>query len=217
MSVLGLDGFTAYSFLDDMDGPLWVRETNSANAELVTDGGQHERGGFRVGGLNLFEEEWYFDLGGSKTEVTCGFWFKLEDFDTTDDLEDLFWSIRSGASTYRGSLRIFQDGSITFRKSSNSTEYFDSTDITETADGQQHFLIPGSENKFEIKLSLLNLSGSVEIRVNDELWFQNLLGVDLDGTATRIYFQTASVGSGAKYQISDFYVLQSASWVRAGR
>ena len=208
MSLLGFDGFSAYAFLDDLENSSnWVRETQSGNAALVSDGGQNERGGFRVGGQNRNEEEWYFDLGGLKTETTIGFWFVYEAFDTTEDIEDLFLSWRS-TTTYRGSMRISEDGSIQFRRSSNSTEYFDSADASETATGTPLFLFPGSEYKIEIKSTHINLSGNIEIRVNGEVWFSLQGGVDWDSTVNRIYFQTASVGSGVQYQISDFWVIE---------
>jgi hypothetical protein len=208
MSLLGFDGFSAYAFLDDLENSSnWVRETQSGNAALVSDGGQHERGGLRVGGQNRNEEEWYFDLGPTITESTIGFWFKYEAFDTLEDIEDLFLSWRSN-TTYRGSMRIKEDGSITFRRSSNSTEYFDSADASETATGTPLFLFPGSEYKIEIKSTHVNLSGNLEIRVNGVLWFILEGGIDWDATVNRIYFQTGSVGSGVQYQISDFWVIE---------
>ena len=209
MSLLGFDGFSAYAFMSDLENSSnWVRETESGNAAYVPDGGQNERGGFRVGGSNRLEEEWYFDLGGLKTETTLGFWFVYEGFDTTDDIEDLFLSWRS-TTTYRGSLRISEDGSIQFRRSSSSTEYFDSANPLQTATGTPLFLFPGTEYKIELKASHINVTGSLEIRVNGEVWFILENAIDWDGTINRIYFQTGSIGSGAQYQISDFWVLEA--------
>lgn len=209
MSLLGFDGFSAYAFLDDLvNSSNWVRDTDAGNAALVQDGGQNERGGFRMGGQNRLEEEWYFDIGSTITESTIGFWFKYEDFDTTDDIEDLILSWRS-STTYRGSLRLSEDGSIAFRRSSNSTEYFDSSDASETATGTPLFLFPGSEYKIEIKSSHINSTGSLEIRVNGEVWFINEGGIDYDGSVNRIYFETGAIGSGAQYQISDFWIIEA--------
>lgn len=208
MSLLAFDGFTAYAFLDDLaDSGRWTRETDGGNSALVLDGGQNERGGFRIGGINRAEEEWYWNIGTLKTELTIGFWFVFEGFDTTDDIDDIFLSLRSTTS-YRCSFRIGEDGSIAFRRSSASTEFFDSADANDTATGEAEFLLPGSEYKIEIKLSLINSVGSMQLRVNGVTWYLSEGNLDLDGTANRVYFETGAIGSGAQYQISDFYLIE---------
>jgi len=208
MSLLGFDGFTAYANLNDLaNSSNWVRETDNGNAAIVLAGGQNERGGFRVGGNNRLEEEWYFDIGSLKTELTIGFWFKFEGFDSTDDLDDIIISFRS-STTYRASFLLAADGSIQFRRTNTGFEYFDSSDPLETSTGTPLFLFQGGEYKIEIKISLINTTGSVELRVDGEQWFINEGGIDADGTANRVYFETGALFSGASYQISDFWIIE---------
>lgn len=206
MSLLGFDGFTRYSNLADV-AEVWTREGSAANSALNTTGGQHEAGALQIGGIDRSDDEWYWDLTALKTELTFGFWFKFIDFDTTDDTDDMFIQIQSSTTT-RCSFRLSSDGSIQFRRLTTSTEIFDSADATETFSGNPEFLFRDIEYKIEIKLSMINTTGSMELRVNDQVWARFQGNVDLDGTVNRIYFCTGVTGSGAQYEISDFYVLE---------
>lgn len=210
MSLLGFDGFSVYRTLDEIEEQYWVIETNE-NAKLSLDpnAGQNERGGLKVNaGLPTKQSAVYFDLVAAKTELMLGFWFTFDGFDTSGgDTYDGFLTFQSSTTT-RCHFRIQQDGRLTFRRSTGSTEYFDSGDAAETATGKAEYLYQGSEYKIEIRISLINTTGSMQIWVNDVLWFEGLNNLDLDGTANRIYFKSAVLGTGAEYTISDFYCLE---------
>jgi hypothetical protein len=198
------DGFTAYELLSDLDS-LYTREGVSSNLRLVQAGGPNENGSIRLGGVNRSEAGFYRDLGTAITTGFIGFWFRFNAFDPTDDLDDMIMYLAS-TTTARASMRISEDGSIQIRRSTTGTEHFDSSDITDTADGQQHFLFRGTEYKIELKIVGVNTSGALELRVNDEVW--GLLdSKDFDGTYNRIYFKTGQTGSGADFEICDLYVM----------
>ncbi len=209
MSLLGFDGFSVYRSLSEIEEQTWVITSNAgSNLQLIDAGGQHERGALRYGADNNTLVDMYYDLGGLKTELLIGFWFTFDGFDTSDgDVDDMVFTFQSTTSI-RCSFRISQDGSIQFRRSSASTEYFDSSDVLETFSGNQEFLFQGIEYKIEIRMSMINTTGSMEIRVNDDVWSRRTADVDVDGTANRFYFKTGSVGGGAQYTISDFYALE---------
>lgn len=204
MSHIFSDGFTAYVFLADLDN-IYTREGLSNNLRLVTLGGPNELGSVRLGGIDRTEAGFYRDLGTTITTGYIGFWFTFNGFDTTEGLDDMIMYLAS-TTTARLSMRLSSDGSIQLRKSIASTELFDSSDILETADGKQHFLFQGTEYKIELKAVGINISGALELRVNDEIW-GIVNPADLDGTYNRIYFKTGQVGQGADFEISDVYVL----------
>lgn len=209
MSLLGFDGFSVYRTLAEIENQAWVIDSNpSGNLALDVSAGQNERGGLEIGAANNDQVAVYYDLGGLKTELIFGFWFTFDGFDVSDgDTDDMIITLQSTGSV-RCSFRISQDGSIQFRRSSTSTEYFDSSDEADTVSGQQHYLFTGTEYKIEIKLSMINTFGSMEFRVNDEVWGRFTETLDLDGTANRFFFKTGVTGSGAEYTISDFYFIE---------
>jgi hypothetical protein len=210
MSLLGFDGFSVYRTLAEIEEQAWTIDTNpGANLALDVNAGQNERGGLSIGSVNNDQVEVWYDLGGLKTELVFGFWFTFDGFDTSGgDTEDMFITLQSTTST-RCSFRIGQDGSISFRRSTNSTEYFDSSDASETVSGQQHYLFQGTEYKIEMRLSMINSTGSMELWVNDEQWARIIDSADLDGTANRFYFKSGIIGGGAQYTISDFYFIEN--------
>lgn len=211
MSHIWSDGFTAYEFLSDFD-QLYTREGVSNNLRLVQDGGPSENGSVRLGGVDQSNSGFYRDLGTSITIGYIGFWFKFNDFDTTDGLDDMIFKL-SATTTVRMSMRLSDDGSLQIRRSTTGTEHFDSSDITDTIDGLQHFLFRGTEYKIELKIEGVNNTGSLELRVNDEVW--GLLdSKDFDGTYDRISFQTGSTGEGADFEISDLYVFDDQGSIK---
>ena len=211
MSHIWSDGFTAYTLLSDLD-QLYTREGVSNNLRLVQDGGENENGSVRLGGVDQSNSGFYRDLGTSITIGYIGFWFKFNDFDTADGLDDMIFKL-SNSTTARMSMRISDDGSIQIRRSTTGTEHFDSADITETVDGVAHFLFRGTEYKIELKIEGVNTIGSLELRVNDEVWAV-LDGKDFDGTYNRISFMTGEVGEGADFEISDLYVFDDQGTIK---
>jgi hypothetical protein len=208
------DGFTAYSFLSDLDN-LYTREGLDNNLRFNQTGGQSEQGSVRLGGVDQSEAGFYRDLGTSITIGYIGFWFRFNDFDTADGLDDMIMKL-SATTTARMSLRLSDDGSLQIRRSTNGTEHFDSSDVNETADGQQHFLFRGTEYKIELKIEGVNTVGSLELRVNDEVW-GILDNKDFDGTYNRIYFKTGEVGEGADYEISDLYIMDDQGTIKENK
>ena len=210
MSHIWSDGFTAYELLSDLD-QLYTRGGTS-NLRLVQAGGPSEQGSIRLGGLDLTLDGFYRDLGATITTGYIGFWFKLNGFDTADDLDDMIMYVAS-TTTARCSMRISSDGSIQLRNSTTGTELFDSSDVTETADGLQHFLFAGTEYKIELQVIGINTSGRLELRVDDAVW-----GIvdpaDTNGTYNRIYFRTGSIGSGADYEITDLYIMDDQGTIK---
>ena len=207
MSLLGFDGFTAYSVPGDMVN-RWTRGGDQANAAINLSGGQNERGGLRLGLNDRTYDEFYWNLVSLKTNITVGFWLKLEDFDSTNSLYDMVLKLNSTTST-RLSMRIYQDGSVRFHRLTNSTLLFDSADTADTFDGTQKYLSYGSEYKIELRVNMVNSTGTLEFRVNDEIWFLGEGNVDLDGTVNRIYFVTGEEGSGLSYEVSDFWITEA--------
>lgn len=204
MSHILSDGFTAYVFLSDLDN-LYTREDDEVNLRIVEDGGPDELGSIRLGGLNRLEAGFYRDFGTTITTGYIGFWFKFNDFDTTEGLDDMIMYLAS-TTTARVSMRLSSDGSLQLRSSTTGAELFDSSDPLETVDGKLHFLFKGSEYKIELKVYGFNINGSLELRVNDEVW--GLIPIaDTNGTFNRIYFKTGQVGEGADFEISQLYVL----------
>jgi hypothetical protein len=206
------DGFTAYNLLSDFD-QLYTREGVNNNLRVVLAGGPSENGSVRLGGVDQSNSGFYRDLGTAITIGYIGFWFKFNDFDTNDGLDDMIFKLSAGV-TARMSMRLSDDGSIQIRSRTTSAEYFDSADITETLDGLQHFLFRGTEYKIELKIEGVNNFGSLELRVNDEVW-AILDTLDFDGTYDRISFQTGEVGEGADFEISDLYVMDDQGTIAA--
>ncbi len=204
MSHILSDGFTAYVFLSDLDN-LYTREGDQANLRIVEDGGPNELGSIRLGGVNRNSAGFYRDFGATITTGFIGFWFKFNAFDTAEGVDDMIMYLAS-TTTARVSMRISSDGSIQLRSSTTSTELFDSSDPLETADGELHFLFKGTEYKIELRVIGINNTGTLELRVNDEVW--GLIDpADTNGTYNRIYFKTGAVGEGADFEISQLYVL----------
>ena len=214
MSHIFSDGYTAYDLLSDLDG-IYTREGASTNIRLVPLGGQNERGSLRLGGVDLSEAGVYRDLGTTITIGYIGFWFKFNGFDTAEGLDDMIMLLAATTSG-RMSLRLSADGSLQIRRSTTGTEHFDSSDVSETADGKQHFLFAGTEYKIEIKVEGVNTNGSFEIRVNDEVWGIGT-GKDFDGTYNRIYFKTGQIGEGADFEISDVYVMDDQGTIKENK
>lgn len=207
MSLLGFDGFSRYRTLSEIGESNWVIETDSGNLSLDVDGGQHERGALRFGDLNFTQSSVYWDIGTTKQTLIMGFWFTFNGFDTGNgNTDDAIMGFNS-TTTPRQTLRIRQDGSLEFRRSTASTVFWESADPAQTANGIANYLFSGTEYKIEIRGDWLNTTGSWELRVNDEVWAYFDGNIDLDGVINRIYFHTGLQGDGAQYSISDFYLI----------
>lgn len=204
MSHIFSDGFTAYVFLADLDN-IYTRAGSEANLRIVPAGGPNELGSIRLGGVDRTLAGFYRDFGTTVTTAYIGFWFKFNGFDTTEGLDDMIMYIAS-STTARMSMRISSDGSLQLRNSTTGIELFDSSDPLETADGLPHFLFQGTEYKIELQVVGINISGRLELRVDDEIW-GTVDPADTNGTFNRIYFRTGSIGEGADFEISDLYIL----------
>ena len=211
MSHIWSDGFSAYELLSDLDSQ-YTREGVTNNLRLVQDGGPSENGSVRLGGVDQSNSGFYRDLGTSLTIGFIGFWFKFNDFDTSDGLDDMIFKL-SATTTVRMSMRLSSDGSVQIRRSTTGTEHFDSADPSDTVDGQAHYLFRGTEYKIELKIEGVNNTGSLELRVNDEVWGV-LDGKDFDGTYNRLSFQTGLTGEGADFEISDLYVMDDQGTIK---
>lgn len=209
MSLQAFDGFSRYRALTELTDGGWVIETNDGNITLDSSGGQNERGAIKFGAADLQAARMYWNLGTTQSELLFGFWFQWDSFDTSGgDVVDNILSFQSSTSV-RNSLRLRQDGSLYLVRSTSSTTLWDSSDTNDTPDGLAHYLFQGQESKIEIKGSWLNATGSFEIRVNDVAWGRFDGDIDLDGFIDRIYFQCNYTNGGAKFTISDFYLVDT--------
>jgi hypothetical protein len=211
MSLFGFDGFSRYRSITEIEDSNWVIATDSGNVALDQTGGQNERGALKFGALDLSESSVYYDLGTFTTvgvPLIIGFWFTFDGFDTTNgSVSDTLIKFNSSTTT-RNSLRLYQDGHLVFQRSTVSTTLYDSSDPSDVPDGVAKYLIQGQEYKIEIRGDWVNTTGTLEIRVNDEVWAYFPGTIDLDGTISRIYFCTGSVNDGLAFSISDFYALE---------
>ena len=207
MALLHLDGFTAYSAIADLDS-RYVRVGGSANLRIDSDGGQLGNGALEVGGVDRSASGIEFTHGSLLQTYYMGFWLEYLGFDPTDDLEDVILTFQSTTSV-RFSLALQQDGSLILQRGTVSTEFWDSADPAETADGEAHYLFADTQYKIEIYVDALNTTGSFSLWVNDELWAEFEGDIDLDGTTNRFAFHTGLEGSGAHYRIADWYLLDT--------
>ena len=207
MALLHFDGFSSYLVRDDMDR-TYTREDSSTNLNVIPAGGPSERGAIRIGGINRTAISGFFkDLVTAHDEIYMGFWFRLDAFDSTDDVEDMVIQFTLNTTTIRASMWVGEDGHIEIRRNETSTTYFDSSDAATTLDGETHFLSYGPEHKIELRMIFRNATGAFEVRVNGEVWARSAANADFDGTIDQVHFRCNDRGSGIDYQISDLYIL----------
>lgn len=206
MANLHFDGFTAYQFREDLDG-VYTREDDPDNLRINLTGGPNEQGAINLGGVNRTAESGFFiDLVAAHDHIYMGFWLTINDFDNTDDLFDMLVMWTQNTTTIRGSLHIGDDGSILVRRSNTGTLHFDSGNAATTIDGQTHFLARDTEYKIEVYIKFINTVGSLELRVNDDVWGRFTETLDFDGTIDQVHFKANDTGSGMDVDISDWYI-----------